>query len=318
MDRDIFSREALARLRSPEQLDSVIRVTDSALWIAILSLCFLAVSVLLWSFFGVLSVTVNGVGMIVDHAGKVNIYHDTSGKIRQVLIKPGDRVRKGDVVAVLAFPTMVDDIIKARQEVLRSVDQHQVESSVSTFDSLVDRLHFMSNIISGHDGIVEEVKVNEGDIIQAGVTSICSLRHHQKRDDVIAVLYIPAELGKRVTPDMVVRLSPSSTEVEESGTLMGVVRTVSLYPVSTEGIQKFLGNPDVARWILQKVGGAAVELRIDLVRDPASTSGYLWSSMVGRHPAVTPGTVFSGSVVVQRQSPASKGFLRATQWISGS
>ncbi|MDR2207998.1 MAG: biotin/lipoyl-binding protein [Azoarcus sp.] len=318
MAREIFSKEYLERLRSPEQLDSVVRVTEPAIWMAIISLCLLLASVLLWSIFGVMSVSVDGVGVILDHAGKVNLYHDASGKIKEVLVKPGDRVREGDVVATLVFPSMVDDIIKARQDVSRSADQNQVGSNVSTFDALVDKWRIMSNVVSAHDGIVEEVKVNEGDFVSAGLTSICSLRHDQRKDDVIVMLYVPAGEGKRVKPDMVVRLSPSSADADESGVLMGVVRSVSLYPVSTEGVQKFLGNPDLVRWILQKVGGAAVEVKIDLVRDPKSESGYLWSSQVGTHPPVTPGTVSFGSIVIERKAPISKVFLRLSQWMSSS
>ena len=318
MNKEIFNEEAISRLRSPEQLDSVITVTQPVAWMTLFTLCFLIASIALWSVFGVMSVSVQGVGMILDSAGVVNVCHDVGGKISEILVKPGNRVRKGDVVAKLALPNMVNDIIKARQDVMRATNQNQVENAISNFDSMINVWYDSANVVSTFDGIVTEVKVNVGDVVSAGATSICGVRLDQYRQDVMAVMYVPAEAGKKIEPGMVAQLVPSGADRQEDGSLMGVVRGVSLYPVSNNSIMKTLGNSDVVNWILEKTGSAAMEVKVDLVKDPKSPSGYLWSSAVGNHKPLSVGTIFSGIVITDRQPPLARIFKKLSQWIRNS
>jgi multidrug efflux pump subunit AcrA (membrane-fusion protein) len=318
MKKDIFTEDALARLRSPEQLDSLFRVTRPVTWMALAMLCFLGASIALWSVYGVISESVEAIGMILDSAGVVNVYHDAGGKLSEVLVRPGMRVRKGDVVARLAQPSLMSDIITSRQSIPMSANRQQVESGLSNFDSLVNKWYQSEAIVSAHDGIVSEVPVIEGIVISPGSTVICTIRRDQGRDDVSALLYVPINAGKKVKPGMVARLAPSGADAAEDGSLMGVVREVSSYPASGAGIMKNIGNADVTQWITQRTGGAAVEVRVDLVRDPNSESGYLWSSVVGNHPRVSAGSACTGVIVVKRAPPLEKLFLKLSQWLRTS
>jgi hypothetical protein len=144
---------------------------------------------------------------------------------------------------------------------------------------------------------------------------VCSIRLDQRREDIVAVLYVPADSGKKIEPGMVAQLVPSGADQKEDGNLLGVVRSVSLYPVSSSGIMRTLGNSDVVNWIMQKVGSAVMEVRVDLVRDPGSPSGYLGSSKVGNHKPLTVGTICTGSIVTDRQPPLSRMFKKLSQWL---
>jgi hypothetical protein len=117
---------------------------------------------------------------------------------------------------------------------------------------------------------------------------------------------------------MVARLVPSGADAAEDGSLMGIVRDISAYPASSAGIMKNIGNADVTQWIMQQLGGAAVEVRVDLVRDPESQSGYLWSSVVGSHPNVSAGSSCTGVIVVKRTPPLERVFLKLSQWLRNS
>jgi multidrug efflux pump subunit AcrA (membrane-fusion protein) len=315
MKKEIFSEEALSRLRSPEQLDSLFRVTQPVTWMALMMLCLLATSIVLWSIFGVMSESVEAVGMIIDSGGVVNVYHDVGGKLSEVLVRPGMRVKKGDVVARLSQPAIMSDIIKFRRSIPLSTNRQQVESSISNFDATVNKWYEATAIVSEYDGIVSEVAVNEGNIVSAGSTVICTIRRDQGREDVAVLMYVPIEAGRKVKSGMVARLAPSGADAAEDGSLMGVVRDVALYPASNAGIIKNIGNPDVAQWIMQRLGGAAVEVKVDLVRDPKSESGYLWSSIVGNRPKVSAGSSCTGVIVVKRVPPLEKVFLKLSQWL---
>jgi multidrug efflux pump subunit AcrA (membrane-fusion protein) len=318
MKKEIFTEEALSRLRSPEQLDSLFRVTQPVTWMALFMLCVLAASVVLWSVYGVLSESVSAMGMIIDSAGVVNVYHDVGGKLSEVLVRPGMRVKKGDTVARLSQPSMINDIITSRQNIPLSVNRQQVQSGISNFDSAVSKWYQSAEIVSEYDGIVTEVAVNEGSIVSPGATVICTIRRDQGRDDVAALMYVPMDSGKKVKSGMVASLTPSGANANEDGSLMGIVREVSPYPASSAGIVKNIGNADVAQWIAQKLGGVVVEVKVDLVRDPKSESGYLWSSVVGNHPKVSAGSACSGTIVVKRTPPIERVFLKLSQWLRNS
>lgn len=67
--RQIFSQEALDKMRSPEQLDTVLPITTPIGWIGLLSVAVMLLAVVLWSIFGSLTVTAEGMGLIMDAGG---------------------------------------------------------------------------------------------------------------------------------------------------------------------------------------------------------------------------------------------------------
>lgn len=94
------------------------------------------------------------------------------------------------------------------------------------------------------------------------------------------------DVGKRVEPGMTIQLAPNGIDVSKTGSLIGVVRSVSQYPVSSETIVQTLGNATLAQWFIQNKG-ALIEIQFDLVKDPDSESGYLWTSQIGKHQPIT-------------------------------
>ncbi len=318
MNKSHYNEEALTVLRSPEHYDTLFRVTQPMGWMALLTLCFLILSIIVWSFFGVMSVSVNAVGMIIDTSGLVRIAHDASGKINKVMVSPGDAVKKGDILATIHQPLIEADIIDAKQRVMSANNSQALLNSVANLNALMDRRSRAINVKSSCDGVVTEVQLNEGDIVNAGVTLICTIRREQNRDDLAAIMYIPLDMGKRVQPGMMIHITPSGVDITQKGSLLGVVRDVKPYPASNAGILRVLGNSDVVAWILRHFSGAAMEVRVDLVRDENSTSGYLWTSVSIEHPAVTAGSICSGRIIVERQPPIEKIFLKLSQWLRNS
>ena len=102
--------------------------------------------------------------------------------------------------------------------------------------------------------------------------------------------------------------------MQESGSLIGLVRRVSDYPVTLRAMEEDLGNAQMAQFIYQREG-AVMEVAFDLVKDSESQSGYLWTSFVGEHRPVTAGSFVKGSVIVERRPPIEKVFHRLSQWL---
>ena len=62
----IFSKEALDKLRSPEKLDTMLKITTPVTWLALIAILVLLFSVVLWSIFGAFTTKAQGVGLIIS------------------------------------------------------------------------------------------------------------------------------------------------------------------------------------------------------------------------------------------------------------
>lgn len=65
MSRDIFRKEALERLYSPEQLDRLMPITNPRGWLALAGIGLFLLAAILWGFFGSIPLTVEGHGALV-------------------------------------------------------------------------------------------------------------------------------------------------------------------------------------------------------------------------------------------------------------
>lgn len=310
----MFSKAALDRLRSPEKLDTSVSVTGPVAWMGLAAIAVLFLSVVLWSVFGAFTEKASGSGLIMDSAGVVNVSPSMSGKVTKVYVQSGSVVHVGDLIAHMDRPEQTADTHMAQYGADLATNDRDVKGKVYQYGSKRYQEAALSNVYSDYDGVVDEVMVGEGNIISAG-SPICSVRLTQNRDELTGILYIPVDKGKRVEPGMSIQLAPNGVDVSQTGSLLGVVRSVSQYPLSAEGVTKGLGNNQLAQFVLNQSGGAVVEVTFDLVKDPNSESGYLWTSMVGVHKPITAGSFCTGSIVIDRQAPIEKVFYKFSQWL---
>ena len=129
------------------------------------------------------------------------------------------------------------------------------------------------------------------------------------------ILYINLDKGKRVKPGQTIQLAPNGADVSLNGSLIGVVRSVSQYPVSVQSMQNRLGNDQLAQFILQSQQSSVMEVTFDLVKDEKSESGYLWTSQIGEHKPITPGSFCTGSIIIEKKPPIEKVFYKLSQWL---
>lgn len=310
----IFSREALNKLRSPEKLDTLLPITTPINWMALIAIGILLFSVVLWSIFGAFTVKVDGMGMIMDSAGVVNVSHISDGKIKQIYVHSGSKIKKGDLIARMEQPVQDADTRMAQYNIALSQSDRDAMSRASEHDAKKTQELVNEYIYSDYDGIVDEVMIEPGSIINVG-TPICSIRRTQNRDELTGVLYIPVEQGKRVETGMSIQLAPNGVDASQSGWLLGVVRSVSQYPTSTTAMSKVLGNEQLVQYILNNERGAVMEVKFDLVKDENSESGYLWTSFVGQHKPITAGSFCTGSIIIDRVPPIEKVFYKFSQWL---
>lgn len=147
-------------------------------------------------------------------------------------------------------------------------------------------------------GRVTEIKAQVGAVLQPG-ESVLGIRTGDEGLDVL--FYVTIADGKRVEPGMPARVSPNTVRHVEYGYMTGVVESISEFPASVDSVAAVLQNQDLAEAFSRS--GTPYAGRIALTPDPASASGFSWTSVRGAQVQVTAGTVARVEVEVERQSP---------------
>ena len=158
-------------------------------------------------------------------------------------------------------------------------------------------------IVAPSDGKIASVKVRKGDMVGQGTVVVTLAKTGSDVKALEAAIYVPVSDGKKIANGMEVKIYPSTVQKEEYGYMIGTVIEVPEYPVSQESVMTTLGNEALAQELTGQ--GAPLEVRVDLVADENTASGYAWSSKKGATVNVENGTLCSASVVVAEQRPIS-------------
>jgi HlyD family secretion protein len=178
--------------------------------------------------------------------------------------------------------------------------QGAVNAARRTVEELTIRLESNTRIVSPIAGHVTEAKASVGTVVAPGKPVLSIETAGQGLE---LVLYIPPEQGKKVAPEMEVRIEPATTKKEEFGTLIGRVLDISEFPISPEGMLAVLQNQQLATAFSAR--GAPFAARVGLVPDAANPSGYAWSAGRGPPVALSAGTTASAEVTVRTQAPVA-------------
>jgi len=107
---NVFRKIALEKLSSPEQLDKLVTVTHPGGWLALIGIGLVLLFTLAWSIFGSIPTTVVGGGILIKTGGVVSVVAPVQGQIESVYVREGDTVNKGQIVARIAQPALLDEI----------------------------------------------------------------------------------------------------------------------------------------------------------------------------------------------------------------
>lgn len=311
---NLFSRAAVDKLRAPEKLDMLLPVTSPIGWMGLVAVAMLIISVVIWSIFGSFTVKVDGVGLIMDSGGLANISHMMGGKVAHLYVHSGSRVKAGDVIARLEQSELSADTQMAQHGTQLAESLRDTMGKAYQYKSKMYRQEISQDVISNHNGVITQVLAQEGSVVESG-EPIASVRLTQKRRDLTGVLYVPMDKGKGVEVGQTIQLVPGNLNVWESGSLVGVVRSVSEYPVPLRYVEHRLANKELAQWIFDREG-AVLEVTFALVRDDSSRTGYLWTSPVGEeHKPISAGNFVTGSVIIERNPPIERLFYGISHWL---
>jgi len=306
--KQIFRKEALSRLSSPEQLDQLITVTEPRAWLSLLAISLIILVALLWAFTGEIPVTVSGKGILLRQGGRHKIISPGAGTISRLNVNLDDMVKKDEIIAVISQPEMEYELEKLQKELssLQAIEKKDenlirdikyLEIEIQESRELID---LFSTVKSPRDGQIVSLIVDEGDFV--------------KRESVIAVIedstkelegifYIPLETGKKIKPGMKVHVALSTAKSEEFGFIPGEVSFVSEFPSTIERMMAILQNNQLVDTF--STSGIPLEVHVRLEKDSSTASGFKWSSSKGPDINISSGTLCDGTVVLDTFHPIS-------------
>ena len=173
------------------------------------------------------------------------------------------------------------------------------------------------DVVAARSGRVIEIVADVGDVVSPGSSFARLDREGEVGADLIAIVYVPHDVGKKVQPGMPVQISPSLFNREEFGGIIGTVERVSDYPATQEGMLRTLSNPNLVQ-LLTAETSTPYEVRIRLEPDAATPSGYLWSTSRGPEATLQSGTTATAAIAVHERRPITLVLPALRRWLGTS
>ncbi|MES2684667.1 MAG: NHLP bacteriocin system secretion protein [Pseudomonadota bacterium] len=198
---------------------------------------------------------------------------------------------------LLELDKPISDLKVQRDQELEEVDRQMQEFGIQ-LDAAKLALDLATQVYAQDAGRVVMAPVALHSLVPGG-KSIMTLETGADGLEVIA--YLPADQGKNVVPGMSVRISPTNVQREEFGSLLGRVISVSPLPQSRIEVVNTLANEDLAKIFTED--GPPIAIRVALIPDPITPSGYRWTSNRGSQLVLTSGTLVNIWITVEDAPP---------------
>ncbi|MBU3683581.1 MAG: HlyD family efflux transporter periplasmic adaptor subunit [Phycisphaerales bacterium] len=336
----MFRDRAVDSVAAADRINQVAPIVSARLWLLVAGGGVLCAALLGWSLLGRVPLTVRGTGILIEGTMVVAAESPADGRIAEVRVKPGDVVRQGDVIAVIANPALEAQRADAESAVARLKEQHLAmlaaedtamraaeRSSASERAELAVRiagdrhgrenaiaesaarvrhaaalLDAERNVAAPRPGRVARVMRAPGDSVRRGSpVAVVS----DAVDGVIRChAFFPLAEGKRVRTGMVARVEPSIADRERFGIIRGSVGEMDPLVGTHDSLSRIAGSPELAADI-ERRHGAVVSGVVDLEPDPSTPTGLRWTGGTGYPQPLSAGTPCDVDVVTEEVAPVS-------------
>lgn len=273
----LYRGAALERLRSPEQLDQRARLIPPAMRLMSLSAAVILAAVLAWAVFGTVPTRVTGHGILVDDGhGAYAVQPVTSGPILEILVRRGDQVAAGTVIArveqasleaqlsgVTARVAILQDHL-ARLKAAHAADIEKTEDTARRQQAAIDQ-----QITAGkaRAARLQQVVIDDQGLLARGLASRTQVLSNQQQFDQTLLDVANAEARR-------VEVEASVAQKRDE-----LARREREKQAEIETVQA-----DIARLRTELAVGSAVK---------APIGGVIEDIRVGRGDVVSPGTVIA-------------------------
>jgi len=263
-----FRFKALQRMREPDELDSPTLLAAPRGWIAVFVVMIIMGSAIAWSFLGSLPITVTASGLLTRPGGIASVQSPYSGMVRLLTVSADQTVAADTPIA-------------------------QIQDSTGKIEEVTSP--FAGHVIS--------LAVTAGQVIQAGATVITVEGIDGPGDQVVAMVFVPSDESVSLAPGDSVGLSVSTAPSSAFGLLRGRVSSVGTYPLTLGALAGMVGG-DLAAQRYSSISAPRLVV-VDLLPDPATRSGYSWSTTNGPPVPLSTQASVSATIELGSQTPFS-------------
>ncbi|AZA86484.1 NHLP bacteriocin system secretion protein [Chryseobacterium shandongense] len=187
-----------------------------------------------------------------------------------------------------------------------TLQNQRIAEAERTLQFLTEKYNTQKNIRSPYEGEVVEVLTDRGVVVGLG-SPLFKVKNEGSANTKLAglkgVLYIPSKDGKKIKKGMEALVAPSTVQPQEYGFIKSKVTYVSDFPITEKGMLTSVKNDQLAKGLL--ASGPLFEVHVDFEKDPASYSGFKWTSAKGPDVTIKEGTSCMGKVTIQEERPAT-------------
>jgi len=277
-DQNPFSQESRQqKLQSPEQIGATLKVTALPSYLLALTALLLLGAFFVWGFLGTVSDKVYYSGVVFPVQGTTDISLPNKGMVRTVFVHNGDRVTRGQSVALISM-----------------------DESYSILTSTVD-------------GTVIDTKVDNEpfEAFEPIVSVIDGSELETQRTMLIAYIDNAGQRDLRI--GMGAQVWPEDEKRDEIGYVKGRVVRIDRYPASADAVRQALKSEDMARRLLD-TDEMMYRVNIDLLPSPKDPSKLDWSFGEPEDVSMQVGTYCSVLTETRRRSMFQYLFESARTW----
>jgi HlyD family secretion protein len=207
----------------------------------------------------------------------------------------------------------------------------QLSSQERQLQALLDRTGLETVVVSPYDGVISDLLVDLHQPVSrerriATVTPAGSVNNGRNLVTT-AVVFVPAQEGKKIVVGMPAQMLPLIYEQQEFGRIHSVVTDVSTVAADEDVLLRVFKNQKLVRKLFE--AEAPYKVTVQVTQDERNASGLAWTSSRGPARLMEPGTIVSGWVVYNQPRilylllPAVKrlsesAWVNAQEWLQGT
>jgi len=182
-------------------------------------------------------------------------------------------------------------------------DEIAAERARATVAELENRTLVNGRVISRCCGRVVNVNVDAGDYVRAGQELVRVSTTGTEGGVWELDAYFPAVDAKKIVPGMTALVTPSTVKVEQDGSIRGFVASVGEALETRESLERTFRSAGFAEAVERNCKAVPLRVRVVLMRDPSTPSGFAWTSGKGPDQPISHGTFASVSVRTCSHTP---------------
>lgn len=268
---ELYRKSSLERISSPDQLDTMLKISSPLSWLALLGATLIVVVTVVWAFIGRIPMTVTSAGIVAAPDGTNAIYSNAAGKVTRVNVAPGDKIYQGDVVM---------EIETERGE--------------------------RQSIVSDQVGFVAQIIKPEGSTITQN-SEVLRISPNTGAVQVV-VCYVPTADAQKITRGDSAYISLSASDSKSYGHMVGRVISIDAGAASASAMGNVLGSENNLSSAFATDGKAVTAVTCELFPSDRSASGYFWSNTRGETLSVNNRDICSVKIITKQVRPIEKLF----------